>query len=130
MTQISRRRLTTGAAWTVPVIVIGAAAPTAAASGCSEVTVVSAVANRGGVVLELQLSPFVAGYCLTSFSTSGIKELTWPGQPCFETNEPVTLRGLGTNSGNDFRGTYSATYVLVGPGGNVCPAQVLSFTAV
>jgi hypothetical protein len=130
MTQISRRRLTTGAAWTVPVIVIGAAAPIAAASGCPQLTVVSAVATRGGVDLELLLSPFVAGYCLSSFTSSGPKALSWPrgDSTCFDTADAVTLRGLGTNSGNDFRGTYSATYVLTGA--TTCPAQVLSFTAV
>ena len=131
MAQIRRGRLTTGASWTVPVIVIGAAAPTAAASGCSEVEGRERRGDPGRGHPRVAAEP-VRGRLLPDVvhHERRRRQLAWPGQPCCETNESVALRGLGTNSGNDFRGTYSATYVLVGWGGNVCPAQVLSFTAV
>ena len=119
MSTISRRRLAAGAAWAVPVIVVGAAAPAQAASGCTPFTVQRATAVRSGVQLVLTVASPDALSCITTFQTlvGSARILSWGTPlPCLGTST-VTLFGDGTNSGNDFRGTYTVAYVVDTPSG-------------
>ena len=76
MTQISRRRLAVGAAWTVPVLVVGAAAPAFAASPglCLSVTgeAVAGSATPLTVDVTVELVGYVSGdYALNITGISG-----------------------------------------------------------
>ena len=133
MSTITRRQVAAGAAWAVPVIAVGAAAPALAASpgDCPVLTVTSATAVRGGVTLVLAVSAPVPGYTLTSVTTvtGSYRILSWAPVPVVLTGSSLTLTGTGPNSGNDYAGTYTVSYTTSGPDGAVC-SGTLTFTAV
>lgn len=128
MSTITRRQVATGAAWAVPVIAVGAAAPAMAASGCPTFTVLSATAVKGGVRLTLGFASTFNGYCFTSITSTGLKTLTWQIPSCLSGGQ-VLLVATGTNTGNDFGGTYTLNYQLTSGVDVVCTGA-LSFTAV
>ena len=132
MSTITRRQVATGAAWAVPVIAVGAAAPAMAARprDCPVLTVTSATAVRGGVTLVLAVSAPVPGYTLTSVTTvtGSYRILGWDPVPVALDGSSLTLDGTGTNTGNDYAGAYTVSYTAVGPNSAVC-SGTLSFTA-
>ena len=133
MSMITRRQVATGAAWAVPVIAVGAAAPAMAASpaDCPVLTVSSATAVRGGVTLVLSVSAPVPGFTLASFDTviGSYRDLDWPVASEALDGTSLTLEGRGTNTGNDYAGTYTVSYTATGPNGAACPGT-LTFTAI
>jgi hypothetical protein len=131
MSNVTRRQLATGAAWAVPVLAVGAAAPAMAASpNCPVLSVASATAVRGGVTLVLSVANPNPGYAITSFTTvvGSHRILTWATIPAGLGGATVTLNGTGTNSGNDYEGAYTVSYTVSGPNGAQCVGS-LSFTA-
>jgi hypothetical protein len=130
MSTISRRRLAAGVAWAVPVIVVGAAAPAQAASGCTPFTVESATALRSGVRLVLTSPNTNASSCITTFQTlvGSARLLDWGPLPSCLGTDSVTLFGQGTNNGNDFRGSYTVQYVVT-TGTSSCTGT-LTFNAI
>ena len=133
MSRITRRQVATGAAWAVPVIAVGAAAPAMAASpaDCPDLSVTSATAVRGGVTLVLSVVAPVSGFTLTSFTTvtGSFRILDWsPSSPPLN-NGSLTLNGTGTNSGADYAGTYTVSYTATGPDGTLC-SGTLTFDAI
>ena len=127
MSTISRRRVAVGAAWALPVIVVGGAAPAMAASVCTPFTVTSAIATKGGVQLILQKNAGYSG-CITTFQVlpGSARLLDWDRLPCLD-EDPLRLNGVGRNSGNDYRGTYIVSYVVTTPTGPC--AGTLTFVA-
>ena len=70
MSNVTRRQVATGAAWAVPVLAVGAAAPAMAASpNCPVLSVSSATAIRGGVTLVLSVANPNPAYSITSLTT-------------------------------------------------------------
>ena len=132
MSRITRRQVATGAAWAVPVIAVGAAAPAMAASpaDCPDLSVTSATAVRGGVTLVLSVAAPVSGFTLTSFTTvtGSYRPLQWEPVPTSLASGSLTLNGTGTNTGNDYAGAYTVSYTATGPNGEVCSGTV-TFTA-
>lgn len=133
MSTITRRQVASGAAWAVPVLAVGAAAPAMAASPhCPGLTVSSATAIRGGVTLVLSVSNPNAAYSITSFTTvaGSYRILNWSPIPSALGGASVTLDGAGViNLGNDYAGPYTVSYIVSGPSGVQCVGS-LSFTSV
>ncbi len=126
---VSRRTVAKGAAWAVPVVAVGAAAPAFAASTPPVFTVISATAPKGGVELTLGYSAAYAGFCFTSLTSTGTKALSWPtGSACLGGGGQITLVGNGSNSGNDFSGTYTLAYTITL--GSTTYSGTIQFTAV
>ncbi len=130
---VSRRTVAKGAAWTVPVIAVGAAAPAMAASlRCPTVTI-TAVAVKGGVDAVLRIDAAAAD----DYSVKSI--LPWspsrrvlrysPSSGDFTTDGRFPTHGAGPNPGNDYAGSYTARVVLTGPDGTDCPPQFVSYIA-
>jgi hypothetical protein len=131
MSNVTRRQVATGAAWAVPVLAVGAAAPAMAASpNCPVLSVSSATAIRGGVTLVLSVANPNPGYAITSLTTvvGSYRILTWAPIPAGLGGASVTLDGTGTNSGNDYLGAYTVSYTVSGPNGAQCVGS-LSFTS-
>lgn len=124
---VSRRTVAKGAAWAVPAVAVGAAAPAMAASAPT-FTVLSATAPKGGVSLTLGYDPSFAGFCFTSLTSTGTKSLTWPTSVCLDASGQVTLTGDGSNSGNDFSGPYTLFWTITL--GSTTYSGSLPFTAV
>ena len=131
MSTISRRRLAAGAAWAVPVIVVGAAAPAQAASGCTPFTVQRATAVRSGVQLVLAVTSPDASSFIATFQTlvGSARILDWGTNLPPLGSSTVTLFGDGTNSGNDYRGTYTVAYVVTTPSGPCTGTLTFNATA-
>ena len=126
---VSRRTIAKGAAWAVPAVVVGAAAPAMAASAPPLFSVVSATAPKGGVQLTLGYAPAYAGFCFTSLTSTGTKALTWStASVCLDGSGRITLVADGSNSGNDFSGTYTLAWTITL--GSVTYSGTLDFTAV
>ena len=132
MSAITRRQVATGAAWALPVIAVGAAAPAKAASpsDCPVHTVTTATALRAGVRLVLSVSTPVPGFTLTTFETvtGSYRDLDWAPVPTLLDAASLTLLGTGPNTGNDYAGAYTVSYTATGPNGAVC-SGTLTFTA-
>lgn len=133
MSNVTRRQVATGAAWAVPVLAVGAAAPAMAASAtCPVLSVSSATAIRGGVTLVLSVANPNPAYSITSFTTvpGSYRILNWSPIPSALGGASVTLDGAGViNLGNDYAGPYTVSYVVSGPSGVQCVGS-LSFTSV
>jgi hypothetical protein len=127
---ISRRTVAKGAAWTVPVVAVGAAAPAMAASlRCPTVTI-TAVAVRGGVSAQLRIDA-AAGYSVKSIApwSPSRRVLRYSPSSGDFTDGIFSTDGFGPNPGNDYSGTYTARVVLTGPDGTDCPPQSVSYIA-
>ena len=127
MTEISRRRVTTGAAWTVPVLLIGAAAPLAAASACpalvTPVTVTSR--TRDSATVELTFQGLGAGsFLLNIISVSGV-QFTGP-TGAHTLTSPMSLTFTRQNSSND-SGTVTVAYTVQPFQGAVCGQGTFTF---
>ena len=143
-TRVSRRTVATGAAWAVPVLAVGAAAPLAAASDCPALTLVNGSYVNGSGVIPM-LATFIASsagpWCVTSLSATGGGNV----------NNPVTLSYAGgtggtncasgsgthvvtfavtstTNNGANVRGTYTGTVTLTSGAGQQCVYPNLRIT--
>lgn len=127
MTEISRRRVTTGAAWTVPVLLIGAAAPLAAASACpvlvSPVTVTSS--TRSSATVRLAFQGVGAGaYIFNVLSVSGV-EFTGP-TGAHTLSSPMSLTFIRRNDSN-VSGTVTVAYTIQPFQGAVCGQGTFTF---
>jgi hypothetical protein len=132
MSTPTRRQVATGAAWAVPVLAVGAAAPAMAASpSCPGLSVQSALALRGGVRLVLSVANPDPAFSITSFTTvlGSYRILVWDPVPTALGDATVTLLGEGVNTGNDYAGVYSVSYTISGPNGVQC-VGTLSFTTI
>ena len=129
---ISRRTVAKGAAWTVPVVAVGAAAPAMAASlRCPTVTI-TAVAVRGGVSAQLRIDAAAADdYSVKSIApwSPSRRVLRYSPSSGDFTDGIFRTDGFGPNPGNDYSGTYTARVVLTGPDGTDCPPQSVSYIA-
>lgn len=121
MSEVSRRHVAAGAAWAVPVIALGVAAPAMAASPAP--TVATATATDGGVNLA-DLALTFAGvngtttYCITIDTitrVSGPAQGGWawtglPAQGCFTTGPLILEISTATNTLPGI--TWSAHYTI------------------
>jgi hypothetical protein len=94
MGKVSRRQVALGAAWSVPVVAVGAAAPALAASGCPTISLVDVTQASTGTLWGVQ-------FTLLGFQTGAA---TYSGS--------VTLhqRNTATNVVTERTGTWSTTY--------------------
>ena len=115
---IPRRVLTTGVAWAVPAVAVGAAAPAFAASGGPRVAP-TATAVQGptpqSVQLTMQIAPLNGQeYCITILTvtptTANTTTWTLPDTQCFTTS-PVTQVVIKSNAGKPGI-TWVATYQI------------------
>jgi hypothetical protein len=133
--RIPRRTVAAGAAWSVPAIAMGAAAPALAASGCPVPVIGTARAQQGGVTITMRISPDLPSYCVTSITTAtSPRAITSWTTACFDQiegdNDVVSLTGSGADNSaaQNYRGEYVIN-VLLSLQGATCPVQVVSFTA-
>ncbi len=107
MAEITRRQVSKGAAWAVPVLAVGAAAPAMAASACPTITVLGAVQAGAG-------SQWRVDFTLSDFTTGAD---TYSGT--------VDVVQHNTNSGveDSRQGLFSEPYDGITP---VLPIQVLT----
>jgi hypothetical protein len=133
---VSRRTVARGAAWAVPVVAIGAAAPLAAASDCPTLTLVNGTHVNGSSIVPM-LATFIstsAGpWCVTFLSATGGRNTNNPNTLSYTgtTSGPNCASGSGThvvpfvvtstsNNGNNVRGTYTGTVTLTSAAGQQC----------
>jgi len=127
MTEISRRRVTAGAAWTVPVILIGAAAPLAAASACptldTPVTVTGRTTGSATVRLTFQgvgASPYI-------FNVTSVSGVDFTGPTGAHTlTSPLSLTFTRSNNSNA-SGTVTVSYTIQPFQGSVCGQGTFTF---
>jgi hypothetical protein len=131
---LSRRTVAAGAAWWIPVIVVGSRAPALAASGCPAAVVGIARAQQGGVSVTLRLNPDLPYYCVASVTTtsSPYPVTSWT-TGCFDQIERdadvVILVGTGDDvDAQNYRGDYIIDVVL-SLNGNTCDVQAVAFSA-
>ncbi|NHA68448.1 hypothetical protein [Phycicoccus flavus] len=125
---ISRRSVATGAAWAVPVVAVGAAAPALAASGCTAVTSLSGTHTNGSRTVSI--TAVVAGggaqVCITSLNAigggNGGVTLSYGGTACTTTSS-VTFSATTSDNGNNNKGTFRGTITYL-VGGTSCSQQV------
>ena len=123
---ISRRRIVAGAGWTVPVVLLGAAAPAAAASAsCPVLTGYQAFQAVGDVYVSFSFGN------VTGNSQLVVTSVTGPGFGAFNVNAPnfspqggtpqVTL----THSAGGGAGTITINYEIVVDGQRTCSGYSL-----
>lgn len=138
-TQLSRRRVLKGAAWSAPAIVLATAAPAIAASGPASVTTL-AFASREGNVLDVVLTFVNQNTGSTGLTTVAVffestvpAEQIVPHNPTIDTDAstlPWTFTGTGgTSPERSFSFSLPAPGIpgaptATGPG----PAQTLAFS--
>lgn len=134
-TSVSRRTVAAGAAWSVPVIAVAAAAPAMAASGCPAPVIGTARAQQGGVLITMRISPDLPSYCVTSITTaSSPRAITSWSTACFDqipgNSDVIVLTGSGGDNAaaQNYRGDYIINVVL-SLRGSACAAQSVAFTA-
>ncbi len=127
MTELSRRRVNTAAAWAVPVVVVGAAAPRLAASGCPVlVTPVTVTAvTRGSATVRLTFEGVGSGaYVLNITSVSGV-DFTGP-TGALPLSSPMSVTFTRRNNSND-SGTVTVAYTIQPAQGPVCGQGTFTF---
>lgn len=134
-TRISRRTVATGAAWSVPVLAVSAAAPAMAASGCTAVASVAGTHTNGQSTVAISVSFNVSGeVCVTGLSATGGQNgnvtLTYVTTPpasgtCGSTGTVTFAAGASAN-GNTVKGSYTGT-VSYTVGGQAC-VETKTFT--
>ncbi|HEX6916521.1 MAG TPA: hypothetical protein VF140_00480 [Phycicoccus sp.] len=129
-TRISRRTVATGAAWSVPVLVVSAAAPAMAASGCTAVTAVAGTHTNGSANVAMTVTFGVSGsVCVTGLTATGGSNtgatITYAG-PAVCGTTTVAFTATANNSGSNVRGPYTGTITYT-VGGQTC-TQAVSFS--
>jgi hypothetical protein len=129
---VSRRAVAKGAAWSVPVLAVGAVAPMAAASTCPTVTLVSGTAGKGTVAIQIQFVSDGDTYCVTSFSATGGR----PGSVSLIYNNATVSAGshcgtssasflaLASDNGNNVTGGYTGSVTFRTATGFQCSVPV------
>ena len=117
---VSRRTVATGAAWAVPVLAVGAAAPAMAASACPTLDSVSGVHTNGASTVELTITwtDTLGSWCVTSVQATGganggvtltfagiYSGTTAPNCGTGSVTIPVTTSDNGQNNKGLFTGT-------------------------
>lgn len=110
-TRISRRTVATGAAWSVPVLAVSAAAPAMAASGCPTIADVQVTATTtSSATVQLTFANFVAGATMTITGISGVSFTGGTGGP-FPLTNPWSHTFTRSNSGQG-SGTVTVNYTI------------------
>jgi hypothetical protein len=130
-TRISRRTVATGAAWSVPVLAVSAAAPAMAASGCTAVTNLSGKHSNGSSSVAMTATFGVSGSaCVTGLTATGGSNtgatITFSGTPVCSATGTVAFTATANNSGSNVRGSYTGTITYT-VGGQTC-SQPITFT--
>jgi hypothetical protein len=76
MAEVTRRQVSRGAAWAVPVLAVGAATPAMAASGCPTITIVGVSTFSGGTQWRVQVNfaNFQTGFATYSGSVTLVEQ--------------------------------------------------------
>lgn len=124
---VSRRTVAKGAAWAVPVVAVGAAAPALAASVCATINTVSGTHRNGNAfaVVTVTFSGSPDATCITSLNATGGSnggvEMSYGGSACGATS--VTFNATTSDNGNNVKGSYTGTITYTS-GSASCQATV------
>ncbi len=129
---VSRRTVAKGAAWSVPIVAVGAAAPAMAASGCTFITAVSGTHQNGSGVVTLTITMQGIGAQITYFSaTAGgannSVDLSYPGAGTSQSasGSTITLVVATTDNGQNNKGSFNGTFMYTVTGGGQCSQPFL-----
>jgi len=115
---ISRRTIVKGAAWSVPVVIIGTAAPAMAVSGNQTATAVSASHNGANYTFTFNITnSSTHTYSIAGFTASGFTGLS-SATTTINANGSTTVTVVGQNNAKPSNVTLSFT-LSGAPGGNV-----------
>lgn len=131
---LSRRTVATGAAWSIPVVAVTAAAPARAASvlACTSVTSLSGTHRNGQPTASMtaQVNGLGSQVCITSLTATGggngSTTLSFSGSACGTAT--ITFSAPSSDNGNNVKGSYTGT-ALYTVGGSGC-SQAVTFTIV
>ncbi len=124
---VSRRTVAKGAAWAVPAVAVGAAAPAFAASVCATINSVSGTHRNGNsfAVLTVTFSGSPDATCITSLNATGGSnggvQVTYGGTQCGATS--ATFNATTSDNGNNVKGSYTGQ-VTYTSGGASCESLV------
>jgi hypothetical protein len=125
-TRISRRTVATGAAWSVPVLAVSAAAPAMAASGCPTIADVQVTGTTtSSATVQLTFANFVSGATITITGISGVNFAGGTGGP-FPLTNPWSHTFTRSNSSNN-SGQVTVYYTIDGPTGS-CGSGTFTFS--
>lgn len=127
-TQISRRRVVTGAAWAVPAVVVAAAAPALAAStSCpTQPSVSSAALGNTAIVTLSGLQSGIGQIVFTSVGGAGFT--TVPGGIGLFQGQPAVTFTLTQTDTSVVSGTVTLGYTIVLTDGRRCTGYTSTFT--
>ena len=127
MNQISRRRVTAGAAWAVPVVVVGAAAPAVAASACPTLVTPVTVTGRTRDSATVRLTFQGLGPGTYVFNVTSVSGVSFTGPVGAHTlTSPLSLTFTRANSSNS-SGTVTVGYTIQPFNGAVCDQGSFTF---
>lgn len=124
---VSRRTVAKGAAWAVPVVAVGAAAPAFAASICATINSVSGTHRNGQAfaVMTVTFSGSPDATCITSLNATGGSnggvQISYGGTQCGATS--ATFDATTSDNGNNVKGNYTGTITYTS-GGASCQSTV------